>query len=188
MEISFSTSSMTCFTVTDSGSSQLKHHKQNLMETNWTIKLILKACLLHLQQLVSFWRKNTQFASKPPQTALSVPKLDYLEPWPGWYNLIFTHGLTVLLRVIWNAPFLFANHKQPRASANALESSKFSNGLDWWVNKSVAGMWWQKPLGTKGKMTFVRDLINVSASSPANWAGKHLLWDSPAWKQESQAR
>jgi len=62
MDIFFSITTLTCFTVTDCGSTQLNHHKQSLMETNRTIKLILKLCLLHLQPLGSFWRKSAQFA------------------------------------------------------------------------------------------------------------------------------
>lgn len=97
MEISFSISTLTCFTVTHSGSS---HHKQSLMETNCIRKIILKLCLLHLQQLVVFEEVVLDLHPKPPQPALSVAKPDYLEPWAARYNLIFTHGQTVLLCVI----------------------------------------------------------------------------------------
>lgn len=78
MEISFPIPTLTCFTVTDSGSTQLNHHKQSVMETNCTIKLILKLCLLHLQQLgrVFFLKEKCSIC------ILSLLHLPYL--WQSW--------------------------------------------------------------------------------------------------------
>lgn len=148
MEISFPIPTLTCFTVRDSGSTQLNHHKQSVMETNCTIKLVLKLCLLHLQQLGMFF--FCFFFS----CMLCLLHLPYLwQSWATWRPalcgvILFLH----MVRLFGCVVFLLGNQHSPPVSSKGLERRELLNGLK--INRR--GGMEQKPLRKPKRGRFPR--------------------------------